>query len=337
MNQISVSIIIPNYNHSHFIAKAISHAVSQTLAPIEVLIIDDCSTDDSLTVINEFASKFPLIRVISNPVNKGIIFNLNNGLQQAKGTHVIFAAADDWIKTTLVEQATKQLSAHPDCALWSSGSWIVYEEEPDKLLPAKMITPVSVDSYFSPAKSQELIKKIDSWFMGNTTVYNRKLLLDKGGFDPKLQSFTDGFVSKVLAAEHGCCFSPEKFGTWRIRKTSYANTYNVDTTRQLAVIESVCALLNNDYRNLFDAVTRERIELRMKSNLARTMWSVNGGKVTPSLAQLLNDCMQNSFLSTCNLLFLKLISFIPKYNNLLGQAFLYAILRPFDVMQRIKI
>lgn len=61
---ISISIIIPNYNHAQYLPKALQHALQQTIAPLEIIVIDDCSTDNSMAVIQELAAKNCLLHSV---------------------------------------------------------------------------------------------------------------------------------------------------------------------------------------------------------------------------------------------------------------------------------
>ena len=60
----TVSIVVPNYNQAHFLEKAIRQHLSQTILPLEIIIIDDGSTDDSVQLISQFSEKFSLIRPV---------------------------------------------------------------------------------------------------------------------------------------------------------------------------------------------------------------------------------------------------------------------------------
>jgi len=62
----------------------------------------------------------------------------------------------------------------------------------------------------------------DGWFIGNTALYRRAALVARGGFPEDLDSFTDGYVSRVLALEAGACFSPEILAAWRRLEGGYA-------------------------------------------------------------------------------------------------------------------
>ena len=91
----SFSVIIPAYNASLTIERAIRSAAAQTLPPFEILVIDDCSTDDTVEVVQALAQQIPSLRLCSTPVNAGPSAARNVGLRAAKGDWIGLLDADD--------------------------------------------------------------------------------------------------------------------------------------------------------------------------------------------------------------------------------------------------
>jgi len=89
-----VSIVIPSYNHANYIAEAIESAINQTYTNIEIIIIDDGSSDDSLYIIENYANKDPRIQVISQP-NTGSHATINRGISLARGGFIAILNSDD--------------------------------------------------------------------------------------------------------------------------------------------------------------------------------------------------------------------------------------------------
>lgn len=91
---IEVSVIIPAYNTEKYIAQAISSALNQTLANIEVIVVDDCSTDNTVRVVREFND--PRLRLLVNEQNLGAGGARNRAIQAAKGKWIAVLDSDDW-------------------------------------------------------------------------------------------------------------------------------------------------------------------------------------------------------------------------------------------------
>jgi glycosyltransferase involved in cell wall biosynthesis len=99
---VSVSLVIATYNHARFLGEALDSAVAQTLEGVEVVVVDDGSTDDTEAVLARYGGR---LRVIRQP-NRGLAAARNTGLAAARGTYVSFLDADDvLLPTKLAEQA----------------------------------------------------------------------------------------------------------------------------------------------------------------------------------------------------------------------------------------
>jgi len=102
-----VSIIMPTYNHGHFISRALDSVIDQTYPFWEMIIVDNYSTDDTSKIISSYLD--PRIRFLKIN-NKGIIgLSRNKGLEHAKGSWIAFLDSDDWWEKSKLEIAVKQI------------------------------------------------------------------------------------------------------------------------------------------------------------------------------------------------------------------------------------
>ena len=99
-----VSIIIPAYNVELYIRKCLATVIAQTLTNIEIIIIDDGSTDSTLAISQAIATYDFRVRVFSKN-NEGQGTARNFGLRQARGTYICYVDSDDWIESTLCAEA----------------------------------------------------------------------------------------------------------------------------------------------------------------------------------------------------------------------------------------
>ena len=102
-----VSIIIPVYNPGELLAECLESAIQQTLDDIEIICIDDGSTDHSLYILNKYKSQDDRIKVFSQK-NSGAGHTRNIALEKAKGEYVVFLDADDWIEKDMCETLYNQ-------------------------------------------------------------------------------------------------------------------------------------------------------------------------------------------------------------------------------------
>ncbi|MBQ2870520.1 glycosyltransferase family 2 protein [bacterium] len=109
-----VSIIIPCYNQELYVEEAIESALNQTYGNIEIVCINDGSTDNSSSVISEITSEHKSIVFIDNKENKGVIASRNEAIKLASGEYILPLDADDKIEPTYVEKAVKILEENSD-------------------------------------------------------------------------------------------------------------------------------------------------------------------------------------------------------------------------------
>lgn len=99
-----VSIIIPVYNMEKYLRQCLDSVVNQTLQDIEIICIDDCSTDNSLQILKEYASKDNRIRIIEQKINQGQGVARNEAIKIATGEYIGFVDPDDWIEPNMYEE-----------------------------------------------------------------------------------------------------------------------------------------------------------------------------------------------------------------------------------------
>lgn len=103
-----VSIVIPCYNQEKYLRETVESALASTYSPIEILLVNDGSTDQSLALAHELAQKHPLIQVLDQP-NSGVAKSRNMGIRQAKGKYILPLDGDDLISPRYIEQAVEVL------------------------------------------------------------------------------------------------------------------------------------------------------------------------------------------------------------------------------------
>lgn len=108
---IKLSVIIPNYNKSKYIGTLLQHLKEQKTDEVEVIVIDDASTDDSWSIISEYSDVFTTIK---NETNKYVAYTRNVGLDKAKGKYVTFIDSDDDIKPYFIEIILRALDTNKD-------------------------------------------------------------------------------------------------------------------------------------------------------------------------------------------------------------------------------
>lgn len=99
-----VSIIVPVYNVEPYLEKCLDSIINQTFKNIEIICIDDCSTDNSLKILENYALKDARIKVIKNKKNSGAAISRNYGLDLANAEYIYFMDSDDWIDKGYIKE-----------------------------------------------------------------------------------------------------------------------------------------------------------------------------------------------------------------------------------------
>lgn len=99
-----VSIIVPNYNHANFLKQRLDSIFNQTSQDFEVILLDDCSNDNSIEILNEFAKHIKVSHFVVNKMNSGSPFKQwKKGIELSKGEFVWIAESDDWCDINFLE------------------------------------------------------------------------------------------------------------------------------------------------------------------------------------------------------------------------------------------
>ena len=112
-----VSILIPVYNCAQYIEEAIKSVLEQNYANLDILICDDCSTDDRLMHIKRLAGTDARIRVFTNEKNQGKVLTLSRLFKEAKGKYIAFLDADDYLEKYKIEKQVDYMEQYPEIGL----------------------------------------------------------------------------------------------------------------------------------------------------------------------------------------------------------------------------
>src|ERR1700729_872384 len=163
------SVLIPAYNVPGIIERAIRSAAAQTLPPLEILVIDDCSTDNTVEVVKTLAQDIPSIRLLSTSANSGPSAARNVGLRAAKGDWIALLDADDaWKPGRLkrlseVAGATSADFVADDLVMWDAVADAQfkpsYYDLPEKQRQITLVDMFEADDNFNFSKTSFALMK----------------------------------------------------------------------------------------------------------------------------------------------------------------------------------
>ena len=163
-----VSVIMPVYNAEQFLDRAIQSILNQTYDKWELLLIDDCSTDNSLKLINKYSD--PRIRLFVNETNRGIAQASNRGIEESKGKYIALLDDDDEAIINRLELQVEYMEEHSDVAILGGRS--IDMDEHDKILSLKG----SVRNNPKLIKAMLLFGNVD--FYNGTAMIRKKFIVD---------------------------------------------------------------------------------------------------------------------------------------------------------------
>jgi glycosyltransferase involved in cell wall biosynthesis len=247
-NKGTLSVIMGNYNHGHFIQEALQAILSQSFLPLEVIVIDDGSTDNSVEIIESIAAKNPIVKLYRNVKNEGVMNTANKGTKIATGEYIYWAAADDRVCPGFFEKSVNILNQNPEAGL-SSALLKIIDEDGNDTMWAKSPVISKTECFLSANQVRKVLLKHGFWFTGHTVICRREYLVkDANVFDPELYQFADHIVDIILATKHGACFIPEILATWRttVDGSGFAETHFIsEETKTNSGLDKIVQIMNS--------------------------------------------------------------------------------------------
>jgi len=120
-----ISVIMPVFNTEKYVGQAINSILAQTYKDFELIIIDDGSTDDTLSILHAYRNMDERIIILENGTNKGVAFSRNRGLERAKGEYIAVMDSDDISLPMRFEVEIAYLKAHPELGALGSNFQII--------------------------------------------------------------------------------------------------------------------------------------------------------------------------------------------------------------------
>ena len=215
-----ISIIIPVYNAEKFLRRCLDSIVNQTYKDLDIVLVDDGSSDNSGTICDEYASKDSRIHVIHQQ-NGGVSVARQAGLDAIKGEYFIFADADDWVELTMLEKLyLKAKESDADVVVCA------FFQETEK--------GWNYSSQYFPddIPNNELIKRMLGYLHGSCW---NKLVRASCAKDVKFSPsdiyvFEDElFIVKILAKDVKVVYYEEAFYHYCLNKGSLSQTFNLNS------------------------------------------------------------------------------------------------------------
>ncbi len=219
VNLPALSVAIPNYNHAQYLPRCLESILRQSVQPSEILVLDDCSTDNSIEVLQDFARRHPQIRVHRNERNLGAVGNINQAFELARGEYLFVPSADDEVVPGFFEKSLRLLAQYPQAALSCT---IAEWHDVDSGLKWHMGSGMAeTPCYLAPDELVRLGRKGKLIICTSSVILKKEALRQAGGYIPELRWHVDWFATAVMAFRNGLCHVPEPLSNFYLHSTSY--------------------------------------------------------------------------------------------------------------------
>lgn len=213
-------MVLPNYNHAQYLSRALDALLGQTRPADEVIVVDDGSTDESLSVLERYASRHASVAVVTHEHNLGAIAALNTGLAKAAGRYVYMAAADDVVMPWFFELGLTALARNPGLGLFTGATLLKEATTGRRLGMRPAVWPRYRPGVVTAERTAQLLRRSDNWILTGASLVLKEAIGEAGGLVPDLGSFADGFLVRKVALSRGFYFHPRPVAVWNVHQDS---------------------------------------------------------------------------------------------------------------------
>jgi glycosyltransferase involved in cell wall biosynthesis len=243
-----VSAILPNYNSIEFLPRAIHSLLDQKVPFDEIIIVDDGSTDESISLIEKFMTKHPQIYLIRHEKNQGVNSALNTGIKQARGDYVLLCAADDFYTSNIVSLSLPIMEKFPEVGV-ICGDAIVHRF--DLKAPFYRMLPYPTHRLISREEFKSITTKSYVGFnSGGGMFINRTAILNAGLIKSEACWHGDWLLYFITAFRQGVYYINSVFIHINMRKSSYSEGKR-NKKIQAEVMLNTIYILENEYFDLW--------------------------------------------------------------------------------------
>lgn len=205
-----ISVCIPTYNYGRFISDSIESVLQQTYSDFELLVVDNCSTDNTRELVENYSRRDARVAYFCNEANLGMVGNWNRCLNHASGEYVKILCADDLLTPTCLERQVVELEKNPDVVLVACARQMTTVD----LRPVKELRYAESYEVFSGADVIQTCFKDGNLIGEPTAVLFRRKVAGRG-FDLRYRQLVDQEMWFHLLEQGAFAFQPEALCMFR--------------------------------------------------------------------------------------------------------------------------
>lgn len=239
----SLAVVIPNFNHAHYLGDSLNSLMNQTRPPDRIIVVDDASTDNSILVLEESQRRYPCIDIIRQEKNSGVVASTMRGLDAVTEEFVFMMAADDILMPTFFEKSLSLLVENPQSDLCVAHSDFLVGKS--ICANTQIKKPTEQSRYLSPDEVLSALQQNKLWIPGHTAVYRTQACRKEGAYLPELKWYSDWFLIHTMAMRKGLCYIVEPLAIFRLLHESYSAKGRRDHKIVAEIIWNILNLLNS--------------------------------------------------------------------------------------------
>ena len=253
----SVAIVLSNYNHGRYLPTSLAAICGQSRPADQIIVVDDGSSDDSVAVIESFATRHPQVEFLQNPHNMGLQASIRRVLPLVRAEYIVWAASDDKLLPDFLERSMAVLERHPEAGLCFSELGVI-QGDSDRIDHFAEIPAIShifnlsdLPEYMTPAQVLARMQRAYLPISSNTVVVRRDALAAMGWYPQDLEWHSDSFAYTSVALRHGACVIGDTLALIRANEASYSASGMRDEVRQTRVLKALTNRLRlSAYRDI---------------------------------------------------------------------------------------
>jgi glycosyltransferase involved in cell wall biosynthesis len=280
-----VTVVIPCFNGEAYLREAIESALAQTHPEVEIIVVDDGSTDGS----SRIAQMFP-VRYIRQE-NRGLTKSRNLGIDASLGDYIVFLDADDRLMPEAIETGLRVMSKHPDCAM-TVGDHLFVSRDGSYLSHSSKACVQS--SHYEELLKSNFIEMISS------VLFRRSVLVEVGGFDTNLRVAEDYELYLRIARVYPIRCHSTLMAEYRLHQSNTSHNSELMLRVTLEVLRTQAQYVRTDGRRLFAFLAglrnwRARYGRQLALELARSSYALTGDHLRRKFLLLIAHYPQGLF------------------------------------------
>ena len=314
-----VSICIPTYNGEQYLEAALQSAINQTYTNIEILIVDDCSTDNTRAIINTLYQSDGRIKLITNTKNVGLVRNWSNCIAEASGQWIKFLFQDDLLEPTCVATMLNACRANNTEFAICNRTFILEQGISDSLkitFSKKIYTlPELFDNRkYTPIESATLLKTfITQNILGEPIclLFSKKIYNTVNGFNYKMKQLVDYHFTLKLILNNNVAIVTEPLVNFRVHNTSTSSKNEAAQNEKTTIIKNIQAT-EGDHIQLLDCILNDSWFYQLKQHWAASKLELLKQRYYYKACK--NKGKQNTIAALTELLTPKDVDILKQYN-----------------------